>query len=248
MSNLSGKVALVTGGSRGIGAAIARRLADDGAHVAITFANQAGSAESVLAHIRGRGRQGAALRADSADALTPRSTVTEVVRTFGRLDILVNNAAYMDPNAASLRDAPLESVDRTILVNIRGTFLYAQAASRHLEKGGRVINIASCLGSRVPCAGLTLYAMTKAAMYGLTKGLARDLAFQGVTVNQISPGPIDTDMNPANGANSGFQQAMTIVGRYGEPSEVAAAVSFLTSQEANFITGADIAVDGGTNV
>lgn len=223
MSNLLGKVALITGGSHGIGAAIARRLAENGADVAITFASQATLAEDVLADIRRHGRRAAALQADSADALAPCSTVTEVVRAFGRLDILVNNAAYMGPGTASLSDVPLESVNRTIMVNVRGAFLYAQSASRHLDRGGRVINIASCLGNRVPCAGLTLYAMSKAAMYGLTKGLARDLAGNGVTVNQISPGPIDTDMNPANGANASFQQAMTIVGRYGDPCEVAAA-------------------------
>ncbi|MCW8167273.1 SDR family oxidoreductase [Verminephrobacter aporrectodeae subsp. tuberculatae] len=248
MTDLSGKVAVVTGGTRGIGASIARRLALDGAHVAFTFVHQTKASNDIVGDIVKQGRQGFAVQLDAADAMAIRPSIDRIVGRFGRLDILVNNAGYMSMSGSPLSDIPLEIVNHTIMLNIRAAFIFAQAVSPHLGTGGRIINIGSCLSSRVPCAGLTLYAMSKSAMTGLTKGLARDLASQGVTVNQISPGPIDTDMNPANGPTSALQRGLTAFGRYGEPTDIAATASFLASDEAAFITGADIVVDGGTNI
>lgn len=247
MTILSGKVALVTGGSRGIGAEIARRLARDGADVVITFARNAAAAEAVVADIHKYGRRGEAILADAADALAVKPVIEQVVQRYGGIDILVNNAGCMDKSGTPLAEIPLETVNQTIMVNIRGAYLFAQAASAHLKEGGRIINIGSCLGRRVMGTGLTLYAMSKSAIIGLTKGLARDLGSMGITVNQVSPGPTNTDMNPTNGPTAEFQRNLTALGRYGAPTDIAAAVSFLASAEAAFITGAEIAVDGGTN-
>ncbi|WP_411751331.1 SDR family NAD(P)-dependent oxidoreductase [Serratia sp. (in: enterobacteria)] len=247
MSTLVGKVALVTGGSRGIGADIARHLARDGAEVIITFAHDTQAADKVLADIHQYGRRGEAIQADIADASTIAPVIERVIKRYGGLDILVNNAGYMDISGTPLQDIPLETVNQTIMVNIRGAFLFAQHASTHLREGGRIINIGSCVGRHVPGSGLTLYAMSKSAIIGLTKGLARDLGSKGITVNQISPGPINTDMNPVNGPNAEFWCNLTSLGRYGTTNEIAAVASFLASSDAAFITGAEIAVDGGTN-
>ncbi|MCC4105647.1 SDR family NAD(P)-dependent oxidoreductase [Serratia ureilytica] len=248
MADLSGKIALITGGSRGIGASIARRLASDGADVIITFRDQNDAAQEVLADIRLHGRKGTAIQADAADADAIKSLADQVLEKAGKLDILVNNVGYMDTSGAALANIPRDIVDRTIMVNVRSAFLLSQYVSNHLSEGGRIINISSCLGKRVPSAGLTLYAMTKSAITGLTNGLARDLANRQITVNQISPGPIDTDMSPADGPNAGFFRDLTALARFGTTTEIAAVVSFLTSQEASFITGANIAIDGGTNI
>lgn len=248
MAALSEKVALVTGGSRGIGAGIARRLASDGAHVVITFRDQFDSAKAVLDDIKSHGRKGAAIQADAANATEIRPIIDQVIEQFGRIDILVNNVGFMDTSGMPLADIPLDIVDRTIMVNVRSSFLLSQIASAHLGNGGRIINIGSCLGKRVPGAGLTLYSMTKSAITGLTNGLARDLAGHGITVNQISPGPIDTDMSPANGPNADFFRRLTALGRFGTTAEISAMVSFLASPDAAFITGADIAIDGGANI
>lgn len=245
MADLAGKVALVTGASRGIGASIARRLAHDGCDVVITYLEREDAAQCVVADILTLGRKALALRADAADPRTMAPTVERVQEVFGKLDILVNNAGFMDSRGTALADIPLDIVDRTLMVNARGAFLFAQAAAALLPRGGRIINIGSCLGSRVPAAGLTLYAMSKAAIHGMTRGLARDLAPRGITVNQISPGPIDTDMSPADGPNASFFCGLTALGRFGTPVEVAAVASFLASNEASFVTGADVAVDGG---
>ncbi|TQI81261.1 3-oxoacyl-[acyl-carrier protein] reductase [Serratia fonticola] len=247
MPTLSGKVALVTGGSRGIGADIARRLARDGADVIITYMHNVQAAEKVLTDIHRYGQRGESIQADVADAATIAPVFEQVMKRYGSLDILVNNAGYMDISGTPLSDIPLETVDQTIMVNIRGAYLYAQHAASYLQKGGRIINIGSCVGRHVPGGGLTLYAMSKSAIIGLTKGLARDLGTKGITVNQISPGPIETDMNPENGPNAEFWRNLTSLGRYGTTKEVAAVASFLASSEAAFITGAEIAVDGGIN-
>lgn len=248
MSNLFGKTALVTGGGRGIGAAIARRLAADGANVAITYKEDSQAAESVVADIERLGRKAAAFKADAADPVTIQHTIDSVVGSFDRIDILVNNAGFMDASGTPLEKTSLEIADQTIFVNVRAPFLFAKGVAPHLSDGGRIINIGSCLGKRVPTAGLTLYAMTKAAMTGLTKGLARDLAGRGITVNQVAPGPIDTDMNPADGPNADFFRSLTAIGRFGKTMEIASIVAFLASSEAAFITSADVAVDGGTNI
>ncbi|MCW5233808.1 3-oxoacyl-ACP reductase FabG [Verminephrobacter eiseniae] len=248
MSNLSGKTALVTGASRGIGAAIARRLAADGANVAITYKEGAQAAKAVVADIERLGRKSAAFKADAADPVAIQRAIDSVVGSFGCIDILVNNAGFMDASGTPLEKTSLEITDQTIFVNVRAPFLFAKGVAPHLSDGGRIINIGSCLEKRVPAAGLTLYAMTKAAMTGLTKGLARDLAGRGITVNQIAPGPIDTDMNPADGPNADFIRSLTSIGRFGKTVEIASIVAFLASSETAFITGADIAVDGGTNI
>ncbi|MFE1958628.1 SDR family NAD(P)-dependent oxidoreductase [Streptomyces sp. NPDC059479] len=248
MPNLAGKVALVTGGSRGIGAGIARRLATDGADVAVTYVHNSGLAQTVVKDIETLARRGKAIRADAADATAVTAAVEATVEAFGRIDILINNAGFMEVQPGPFEDQSLELIDRTMEVNIRAAILAARAAVRHMAPGSRIINIGSCLAERVPGPGITLYAMSKAALVGFTKGLARDLGPRGVTVNQINPGPIDTDMNPADGPGSEFQTALTAVGHYGSPMDIAAMASFLAGDDAGFITGATMSVDGGTNI
>ncbi|MBW3361767.1 SDR family NAD(P)-dependent oxidoreductase [Streptomyces microflavus] len=248
MARLEGKTALVTGGNRGIGAAVALRLAAEGADVAITYARNKDAAEATTEKIRSEGRRTLALAADATDAEAVRSAVDATALEFGAIDILVNNAGYADMSMPALEDVSLEVLDRTLGVNVRGAFLTAQAVSRHMGEGGRIVNIGSCLATRVPAGGLTSYAMSKAAIAGLTQGLARDLGSRGITVNQVAPGSIDTDMNPADGPGADFQRAHIIFGRYGTADEIAQAVAFLVSEEAAYITGATLAVDGGTNV
>jgi 3-oxoacyl-[acyl-carrier protein] reductase len=242
---LTGKVALVTGGSRGIGAAIAERLAADGADVAITYSSSPEAAERVVAAIRqNAGVRAEAIRADAADPAAVKGVVPAVVERFGRLDILVNNAGVWVQNV--LTEATDEEFDRVVDVNVRAVFLTAREAARVMQPGGRIINIGSILGERVVFPGISLYSMSKFAVAGLTRGWARDLGPRGITVNCIQPGPIDTDMNPATGDFAAVQRQGTALGRYGEPTEIAASVSFLASPEASNVTGATITVDGGT--
>jgi 3-oxoacyl-[acyl-carrier protein] reductase len=242
MHDLTGKAALVTGGSRGIGAAIARTLAERGADVAITYANAADKAEAVVAKIEAAGRRGLALRADSID---PEAVVRAVERTadaFGRLDILINNAGIF---SGPPEKVTLAEIDRTLAVNVRAVFVASQAALGHMGAGGRIISIGSCLARRVPHGGVTLYAMSKSALVGFTKGLARDIGGRGITVNVVDPGPTDTDMNPADGESADAQRAAIALGHYGRPEDVAAMVAHLAGEGGRFVTGASIAVDGG---
>ncbi|GGS07370.1 3-oxoacyl-ACP reductase family protein [Streptomyces nojiriensis] len=241
--NSNNSVALVTGGSRGIGAAVALRLAEDGTDVAITYVNDAEAAAEVVGKVEALGRRAVALRADAGDTAQVANAVGETVRRFGRLDVLVNNAGVgvLGPLAEL---APAD-VERVLAVNVRGVFLTTQAAAAHLGSGGRIITIGSCMTQRVPGPGGTLYAMSKSALTGLTKALARELGGRGITANIVHPGPVDTDMNPAGGPYAGPQAAMTALGRFGAPREVAAVVSFLASEEAAYVTGAEFAVDGG---
>ncbi len=236
--NLKGKAALVTGASRGIGAAIARALAAAGADVAITYSASPDKAAAVVKDLGGRAF---AIQADSADAGSVQDAVAQTVKTFGRLDILVNNAGIV-----TYEDTP-ENIDRVLAVNTRAPYVAALAAAEHMKDGGRIITIGSCLGENVRMAGITLYSMSKAAMTGMTRGLARDLGPRGITVNVVQPGPIDTDMNPADGEAAASQVTLTALGRYGRPQEIANTVVFLASPAASYITGAQIAVDGGTN-
>jgi 3-oxoacyl-[acyl-carrier protein] reductase len=240
---LTGKVSLVTGGSRGIGAAIAARLAGDGAAVAITYANARQKAAEVVAAIEAAGGQALAVRADSADVAAVKRAVAETVRTLGHLDILVNNAGIII--VAPLDAFSLDDFDRMVAVNVRGVFVAIQEASRHMGAGGRIITIGSVNADRVPFQGGGVYAMTKAAVAGLTRGLARDLGPRGITVNNVQPGPVDTDMNPANGPSAESNKGMIALGRYSQGDEIAAMVAYLASPEAGFVTGASLTIDGG---
>lgn len=243
-SSLSGKAALVTGGSRGIGAAVALRLAAEGADVALTYVHGADRAAEVAARIKESGGRALALRADMADAAAVSGAVGTTVAEFGRLDILVNNAGA--GATGPLDGVTLDEVDRVIAVNVRGPYLAAQAAAPHLPEGGRVINVGSCVTAHVPFPGMVLYAVSKSATDGLTKGLARELGPRGITVNQVAPGPVDTDMNPADGGDGATAQAsLTVLGRYGTSEEIADTVLHLASDRARYITGASVAVDGG---
>jgi NAD(P)-dependent dehydrogenase (short-subunit alcohol dehydrogenase family) len=245
MSRLAGKRALVTGGSRGIGAAIARRLAAEGAGVALTYERSADKAGAVVKEIEALGRKGFAIAADSADPAAVTRAVDEAARALGGLDILVNNAGIF--RGGPVADWSLADIDATLAVNVRAVVLASQAAAAHLGEGGRIISTGSCLADRVVEPGATLYAMSKAALIGFTKGLARDLGPRGITVNIVHPGSTDTDMNPANGAGADAQRARMAIPRYGQPEDIAGLVAYLASEEARFITGAGFAIDGGVN-
>ncbi|MDH6137727.1 3-oxoacyl-[acyl-carrier protein] reductase [Kitasatospora sp. MAA4] len=233
---LDGKVALVTGGSRGIGEAVALRLAEDGADVALTYQHSSERAAEVVERIKALGRRPWAVRADSADAAAVREAVDQAVAEFGRLDVLVNNAGIgvLGP----VEELSLEDVDRVLSVNVRAPFLASQAALRHMAAGGRIITIGSCIAERVAFPGGSLYAMSKTALTGLTKALARELGPRGITANLIHPGPIDTDMNPADGLAADMQRELTALSRFGQASDVA-------GDGGRYVTGASIAVDGG---
>ncbi len=245
MSKLTNQVALVTGGSRGIGAAIAKRLAADGAAVAITYAKDGKAASAVVEAIEHEGGKAVAIQAEATDADAVKGAVEKTVKTFGRLDVLVNNAGTAIPKP--FEEATLEEMDRVLDINIRGTFVTTQAALRHMKSGGRVIMIGSCVGERDMTPGLTAYSATKGAIKMFTQGLAREVGSRGITVNNVQPGPIDTDLNPASGDWATPQLANTALGRYGRVEEVAALVAFVASPESSYITGASLTVDGGTN-
>jgi 3-oxoacyl-[acyl-carrier protein] reductase len=242
---LEGKIALITGGSRGIGAAIAKRLAADGANVAITYTKGADAAASVAKEIERAGGKAIAIQADAADADASKAAVEKTVATFGRLDVLVNNAGTAIPK--TFEETTLEELDRLIDVNVRGTFVATQAALKHMKSGGRIIMIGSCVGERAMTPGLVPYAATKGAVKMFTQGLSREVGTRGITVNNIQPGPIDTDLNPAAGDWATPQKANTALDRYGSVDEVAALVAFVAGPEASYITGANLTVDGGTN-
>ncbi|MFH9400913.1 SDR family oxidoreductase [Streptomyces sp. NPDC017638] len=241
--NLNGRTALVTGGGRGIGAATARRLAREGADVALTYVHDKDAAESVVRDIEALGRRAVALRADSADAEEAADAVRRAARELDGLDVLVGNAAV--GVMAPLQDLTLADLDRVLAVNVRGLFLAARAAAGLMGTGGRIVTVGSCLTARVPGPGATLYAMSKSAVTGLTKALARELAGRGITANVVHPGPTDTDMNPADGPHASGQAAMTALGRFGTAEEVASMVAFLAGPEAAYVTGAEFSVDGG---
>ncbi|WP_419899096.1 3-oxoacyl-ACP reductase family protein [Roseomonas sp. USHLN139] len=243
--DLLGKRALVTGGSRGIGAAIARELARRGADVAITYVSSPERAGAVAQEIEGLGRRALAIAADSADPAAIRRSVEAAVAGLGGLDILVNNAGVA--RGGPLESMRLEDIDALIDVNIRGVVLAIQAAIPHLSQGGRIISIGSCLAERVALPGISVYSMSKSALISLTRGLARDLGPRGITVNLVHPGPTDTDMNPAAGPQADAQRAGTALGHYGKPEDVAAAVAYLAGPGAAQVTGTGIVVDGGLN-
>jgi 3-oxoacyl-[acyl-carrier protein] reductase len=245
MSELAGKRALVTGASRGIGAAIALALADQGADVAITYERSAERAADIVRAIEAKGRRAIAIQADSADASAVKRSVDDAAERLGGLDILVNNAGIA--RGGPVAEMSLADIDAILDVNVRSVVLASQAAIPHLTEGGRIISIGSCLGERVPFPGVTVYSMSKSALLSFTRGLARELGPRGVTVNLVQPGSTDTDMNPADGEQSEMQRAMTALGHYGKPEDIAAAVAFLASPAARQITGTTITVDGGAN-
>jgi 3-oxoacyl-[acyl-carrier protein] reductase len=242
---LEGKIALITGGSRGIGAAIAKRLAADGANVAITYTKGTDAAALVVKEIERAGGKAMAIQADATDANAVKAAVEKTVATYGRLDVLVNNAGTAVPKP--FEEATLEELDRVIDINLRGIFVATQAALKHLREGGRIIMIGSAVGERVLTPGLVPYAATKGAVKIFTQGLAREVGSRGITVNNVQPGPIDTDLNPAAGDWAVPQKAVTALNRYGHVDDIAAMVAFVAGPEASYVTGANLTVDGGMN-
>jgi 3-oxoacyl-[acyl-carrier protein] reductase len=243
--NLEGKIALITGGSRGIGAAIAKRLAADGAEVAITYAKGSDAAASVVKEIERDGGKAIAIQADATDAKAVNAAVEKTVTTFGKLDVLVNNAGTAIPK--TFEETTLEEMDRVLDINVRGVFIATHAALKHMKSGARIIMIGSSLGERVLVPGLVPYSATKGAVKIFTQALSRELGSRGITVNNVQPGPIDTDLNPATSEWAVPQKAVTALNRFGHVSEIAAMVAFVASPESSYITGANLTVDGGMN-
>jgi 3-oxoacyl-[acyl-carrier protein] reductase len=245
MANLTGKTALVTGGSRGIGAAIAKRLAAEGASVAITYTKGADAAVSVVKEIERAGGNAMAIQANATDAKAVTAAVETTVATYGPLDVFVNNAGTAVPKP--FLETTLEELDHVIDLNVRGALIATLSALRQMKDGGRIIMIGSCVGERMMTPGLVAYAATKGAIKMFAQGLSREVGGRGITVNNIQPGPIDTDLNPASGDWATPQKAMTALNRYGHVEEIAAMVAFVAGPEAAYITGANLTVDGGTN-
>jgi 3-oxoacyl-[acyl-carrier protein] reductase len=245
-NTLKNKRALVTGGSRGIGAAIVKRLAKEGAHVALTYSNSPDKASEIMKTAQALGVKAIAIRADSADADAIVAAVERTVKELGGIDILINNAGVLA--LGPIDNFALADFDRTLAVNVRAVFVATQAAVRHMQTGGRIINIGSCNAERMPFPGGGVYAMSKSALQGLVQGLARDLGLRGITINNVQPGPVDTDMNPDKGdfAEIIKKQFMALP-RYGSADEIAAMVAYLAGPEAAFVTGASLTIDGGFN-
>lgn len=242
-TTLASKVAFVQGGSRGIGAAIVQRLAAEGATVAFTYVTSPDKAQALVSRVEAAGGRALAIQADSADAAALQQAIRLAAETFGRLDILVNNAGVLA--MGPIDEFKLEDLDRTLAVNVRSVVVATQAAVRYMGEGGRIISIGSTNADRIPFAGGAVYAMSKSALVGLTKGLARDLGARGITVNNVQPGPVDTDMNPANSDFATSLTGLMALPRYGKAEEIASFVAYLAGPEAGYITGANLMIDGG---
>jgi 3-oxoacyl-[acyl-carrier protein] reductase len=242
-STLQNKRALITGGSRGIGAAIAKRLARDGAHIALTYVSKPDQAHQTVKAAEAFGVKALAIQADSADANAVVAAIERTVAELGGIEILVNNAGV--GVMAPIDDYRLEDFDRTVSVNLRAVFVATQAAVKHMKAGGRIINIGSCNADRMPFVGGAVYAMSKAALVGLVKGLSRDLGTRGITINNVQPGPVDTEMNPADSDFADMLRKLMALPRYAAGDEVAAMVAYLAGPEAGFVTGASLTIDGG---
>lgn len=243
MTPLEGKVALVTGGSRGMGAAIARRLAAQGASVALTYRRSADAAEAVVADLKGSGADAIAIRADHRDDAGSLGACAAAIRHFGRIDILVNCAGVFV--YAPIGETSPQDIDDVLALHVRAPYRLIQAALPAMRQGGRIITIGSSLGTRVPGPSLSLYAMSKAAMVGLTRALARELGPREITVNLVNPGSVDTDMNPADGPQADAERSLIPLGRYGRAGEIADSVAFLAGPSGAFVNGAVLAIDGG---
>ena len=245
MKRLENKIALVTGGSRGLGAAIARRLAQEGANVALTYVSAPEKARSVRNYIENFGRKGLALAVDNADPTAITKGIAQVISTFGKIDILVNNAGTY--NHGVIPDIPLEEFDRLMAINVRAVFVASQTVARQMVAGDRIITSGSNMAERVAGPGASLYAMSKSALIGLTKVMARDLGPRGITVNLVQPGSTDTDMNPKNGPAADWQRNLMALPEFGSPDDIASLVVYLASAESKFITAAALTIDGGAN-
>jgi 3-oxoacyl-[acyl-carrier protein] reductase len=243
MNELMGKAALVTGGSRGIGAAVAVALASSGADVAVTYKSSPEDAAAVVKQIEAAGRRGFAIEADAADAEAMKAAVTRAYDVLGGLDVFVNNAGV--GTMGMIGEVTLEELDRVLAVNVRGLYVAAQAAAGVLADGGRMIHIGSCIADRNTGPGMSLYAMSKSAVVGLSKGLARDLGARGITSNVVQPGPTDTSMNPADGPFAAVQRSFLALDRFGTVEDVAAAVLYLAGPGGAYVTGTELSVDGG---
>jgi len=238
-----GKVAIVTGGARGIGAAIARRLAQDGAHVALTYQQSSAAAEALVAHIQAAGGSAEAIRSDAADPAAIQAAAARVAQEHGRIDILVNNAGIA--LFAPVDEFSLDDFDKTVAVNVRGVFAGVKAVLPHMGQGGRIVNISSTNALRMPMLGGAVYAMSKAALTGLVQGLARELGPRGITINNVLPGPVDTDMNPENTEFGASLHDYLAIKRHGRPEEIAAMVAYLAGPDAAYVTGGNLLIDGG---
>ncbi len=245
MSSLNSKVALVTGGGRGIGAAIARRLASGGAVVAITYGQSQAKADALVGEIEQAGGKALAIRADNRDTNAVEAAVKTVVERHGRIDILVNNAGIYEE--AAITEVTAEDFDRTVDINVKAVVLATSAAAKHMPDGGRIISVGSNLAQRIPFPGISLYALSKSALVGFTKAVARDLGPKGITVNIVHPGSTNTDMNPQDGAHADPQRGLMAIPRFNDANEVAALVAWLAGPDARGVTGAEFTIDGGTN-
>ncbi|MEX3931608.1 SDR family oxidoreductase [Paraburkholderia phymatum] len=244
-TNLQGKVAFVTGGARGIGAAVVRRLASEGATVAFTYHSSAAGANDLVASVENAGGRAVAVKADVADPASLTNAINETARRLGKIDILVNNAGVL--RLGTIDTFSLEDFDATLQVNVRAVFVASKAVLAHMGQGGRIINIGSCNAERIPFAGGAAYAMSKSALQGLVQGLARDLGPKGITVNNVQPGPTDTDMNPESSEFAASLHGLMAIGRHARPEEIAGMVAYVASPEASFVTGSSLTIDGGFN-